>query len=103
MVVATLKEFGTGQVTLPKEWRDKFDTHHYLARETNQGLLLEPILYDEEGIEVVEDSKGLHFPKGIPAGLLARQLEQAYAEIHQVPSKTAQRPSGKGSRGRSKN
>lgn len=39
----TLKSFNTGQVTLPKKWRDKFETRNFIATETEEGLLIKPI------------------------------------------------------------
>ncbi|MDR1987812.1 MAG: AbrB/MazE/SpoVT family DNA-binding domain-containing protein [Candidatus Peribacteria bacterium] len=32
----TLKLFNTGQVTLPKSWRDKYNTNNFLAIETQK-------------------------------------------------------------------
>ncbi|PTT75195.1 MULTISPECIES: AbrB/MazE/SpoVT family DNA-binding domain-containing protein [unclassified Chryseobacterium] len=40
----TLKSFNSGQVTLPKKWRDQFDTDLFIAEETKEGLLIKPIL-----------------------------------------------------------
>ena len=40
----TLKSFNSGQVTLPKKWRDQFDTSLFIAEETKEGLLIKPIL-----------------------------------------------------------
>ncbi|MFC1798024.1 AbrB/MazE/SpoVT family DNA-binding domain-containing protein [Patescibacteria group bacterium] len=39
----TLKTFNTGQITLPKKWRDKFETKNFMATETEEGLLIKPI------------------------------------------------------------
>ena len=39
----TLKLFNTGQVTLPKNWRNKFDTKNFIAEETDKWLLIRPI------------------------------------------------------------
>ncbi len=65
MASYTLKKFNTGQITLPKRWRDKYDTSNFIGKETKDGLLIKPIL---EGKEVVfyenDDEKGLVFPKG---------------------------------------
>jgi hypothetical protein len=36
--------WGQGAVTLPKKWRSQFDTKHFLAMETSEGLLIQPIL-----------------------------------------------------------
>jgi len=32
----TLKSFNTGQITLPKKWREKFETKNFMAIETNE-------------------------------------------------------------------
>ena len=40
----TLKLFNTGQITLPKDWRSKFDTKNFLAKETKDWLLIQPII-----------------------------------------------------------
>jgi len=32
----TLKSFNTGQITLPKAWRSRFDTKIFLAEETDK-------------------------------------------------------------------
>lgn len=108
MVVTTLKEFGTGQVTLPKEWREKFETRHYLARETKYGLLIEPILLpDDEDypVELTEypDGARLHFPQGIPASVLAKQLRQANEELSKVSKKTSKKTKGKARKSDRKN
>lgn len=39
----TLKRFNTWQITLPKKWRDRFDTKNFIATETEEGLLIKPI------------------------------------------------------------
>jgi len=51
-MITILKEFGRGQVTLPKRWRDRFDTNVYVAKETSQGLLIVP--FSDETIQVDE-------------------------------------------------
>ncbi len=39
----TLKSFNTGQITLPKAWRSRFDTKIFLAEETDKWLLIKPL------------------------------------------------------------
>ena len=39
----TLKSFNTGQITLPKKWREQFETQHFIATETENGLLIQPL------------------------------------------------------------
>lgn len=80
----TLKVFGKGQVTLPKEWRSKYDTDQFMAIETPQGLLIkpiEPVVYFEDG-----DSFGLEFPTGVSAKELAADLAH---ELTQDSAKTS--------------
>lgn len=38
--------FNTGQVTLPKKWRDKYPAKKYIARPQGNKLVLEPIKRD---------------------------------------------------------
>ena len=51
-MISILKEFGKGQVTLPKKWRDKFSTKVYMAKETSQGLLIVP--FTDESVKIDE-------------------------------------------------
>ncbi|MDR0282774.1 MAG: hypothetical protein LBI53_05870 [Candidatus Peribacteria bacterium] len=54
----TLKLFNTGQVTLPKTWRSKYATEHFLATETKHGLLIKPIIANDDfGVENIICSK----------------------------------------------
>lgn len=39
----TLKLFNTWQVTLPKKWREKYNTKNFIAEETEEGLLIKPL------------------------------------------------------------
>ena len=51
-MITILKEFGRGQVTLPKKWRERFNTKVYIAKNTSQGLLIIP--FTESAIKVDE-------------------------------------------------
>ena len=42
----TLKSFNTGQITLPKARRSKFATKNFIAEEQEDGLLIKPLLAD---------------------------------------------------------
>jgi hypothetical protein len=78
MSTYTLKLFNTGQITLPKAWRDKQKTKHFIARETKKGLLIEPI--KDEDIEVIpyetDKEVGLIFPKGIDPRILINKIKE---------------------------
>ena len=52
-MISILKEFGRGQITLPKKWRDRFDTKVFIAKETSQGLLIIP--FHDETVRVNEE------------------------------------------------
>jgi len=51
-MITILKEFGRGQVTLPKKWRERFNTKVYIAKTTSQGLLIMP--FTESTVSVDE-------------------------------------------------
>lgn len=75
MVKETLNLWGKGAVTLPKEWRDRYPTTHFMAVEVPEGLLIKPIV-DIEYYESEDGTVGLRFPMGIEAGSLADRLEE---------------------------
>jgi len=52
----TLKSFNTGQITLPKKWRNKFDTKNFIATETEEWLLIKPI--DNNEVVYYENNEG---------------------------------------------
>jgi len=71
--------FNSGQVTLPKKWREQFDTRKFIAEETTEGLLIKPLqeaVYYED-----EESFGLHFPMGISADELEKKLKEANEKL----------------------
>lgn len=78
--MTTLKTFGKGQVTLPKAWREKVGAEFFVAEETPQGLLIKPIV-ESTYYEIDEENFGLHFPQGISASKLAKELKKANAKI----------------------
>lgn len=52
MKTHNLKLFNTGQVTLPKSRRQQFDTNLFLAEETEQGLIIKPIINKTENSDL---------------------------------------------------
>lgn len=67
--------FNTGQVTLPKKWRSKFNTTYFFAKETKDGLLIQPLLDDQEVVEYEnEKESGVIFPKGIDPQVLIDKI-----------------------------
>lgn len=74
LVSETLKLWENGAITLPKEWRRRYPTKHFLAEEDERGnLIIKPIV-DSQYYEMPDGSFGLTFPTGIEAGKLAGLL-----------------------------
>ncbi len=72
--ISTAKIFGTGQITLPKKWRNKINTKNVIIEEVPQGLLIKPLtssLY----YEMDEENFGINFPLGIKAEDLVKKLK----------------------------
>lgn len=59
-MISILKEFGRGQVTLPKKWREKYKTKVYIAKDTKQGLLIVPLTDNSIKIDEKELNKEMH-------------------------------------------
>lgn len=74
------KIFGTGQVTLPKKWRDKINTKNVVIEEVPQGLLIKP-LTEVFAYDIDDGNFGLSFPLGIEAKKLAEDLKKADEEL----------------------
>ncbi len=72
----TLKVFNTGQITLPKKWRNKFATKNFLARETKEGLLIQPI--QDDWVVYYEDKNGfgLYSESGINPEILIEKIKK---------------------------
>lgn len=69
--------FNTGQVTLPKKWRDKFKVQNFIAKETDEGLLIQP-LKEQSTVEYYENEEefGLVFPQGIDPQVLIDKCKE---------------------------
>jgi len=52
----TLKSFNTWQITLPKKWREKYNTKNFLAEETEAWLLIKP-LWNKDDIIYYENNE----------------------------------------------
>jgi len=44
----TLKLFNTGQVTLPKKWREKYNVKNFIAIEKEDWLLIKPLIEEKK-------------------------------------------------------
>lgn len=51
-----LQATSRGQVTLPKGWRDKFDTNYYVVQIENDKLIFQPLSKEKTLKDEVEES-----------------------------------------------
>lgn len=79
--LTTAKIFGTGQITLPKKWRQKIKAKNVIIEEIPQGLLIKPLVQSLY-YEIDEENFGVNFPLGIEAGELAKELKKANGKLH---------------------
>lgn len=80
MISQTLSLWDNGAVTLPKKWRDRYPTKHFIAEEQQNGTLnIRPIL-DFEYWEKKDGSFGLHIPNG---GMPMEQFAALFKEAHE--------------------
>lgn len=70
------KIFGTGQVTLPKKWREKVKTKNVIIEELPEGLLIRPLV-SSFFYEVDDENFGINFPLGVKADIALKNLKKA--------------------------
>ena len=73
-----LKTFNTGQITLPKKWRDRVGTKTFIAEERPEGLLIRPVGASTEWNVVYYESKdgfGLYSENGIDPETIIRNIK----------------------------
>lgn len=87
MKTYTLKIFNTGQVTLPKVWRDKFETKNLIAEETDKGLLIKPLQKDEVIYYEDKDGIGLYCEKGLPVDQIISKIKAIHGSDRKVLAK----------------
>ena len=51
-----LQSTSRGQVTLPKDWRDQFDTNYFEAEFDGETLILKPLKKNKSFSEAIESS-----------------------------------------------
>lgn len=82
--------WGQGAVTLPKAWRDQFDTKHFMAVVTPDGLLIKPIVFTEY-YEKSPTHVGVRFPMGIGVGELYERVKKINAKLNREERATKRR------------
>jgi len=81
MISQALSLWGKGAITLPKAWRERFETKHFIAKENERGNLEIIPIVDMEYWEDDKGNFGLRFPQGIEAGELLKLLNEAEKRI----------------------
>lgn len=81
MISEILNLWSNGAITLPKEWRERYKTKHFIAKENERGNLEIMPVVDCEYYEDDKGNFGLRFPNGIEAGELLRLLDETEAKI----------------------
>lgn len=74
----TLKLFNTGQITLPKSWRSKCETKHYIATETKEGLLIQPLRDKEVVYFENKEGFGLYCDSGLPVDDIISKIKKIH-------------------------
>ena len=81
MTSETLTLWENGAVTLPKEWRERYGTRHFLAKENERGYLVIMPIIDVEYYEEPDGTCGLRFPSGIEMGEFAELWKQGMRTV----------------------
>ncbi|MDD5731460.1 MAG: AbrB/MazE/SpoVT family DNA-binding domain-containing protein [Patescibacteria group bacterium] len=87
MQTYTLKIFNTGQVTLPKVWRDRVGTKNLVAEETDEGLLIKPLQIDDIVYYQSKDGFGLYCEKGLPVDKIISKIKNIHGSDRKVLKK----------------
>jgi len=72
----TLTMFNTGQVTLPKKWRNKFETKKFIAKETPEWLLIKPLVEDNSVFYENEEWFGVYSPAGMDPEQIISEIKK---------------------------
>ena len=77
----TLKMFNSGQITLPKKWRSKYKTKHFMAKVKGDTLVIEPVRKDETVYYELEDgSFGLYCESGLDVDAIQKEIRRLNKE-----------------------
>lgn len=76
-MIHTLSMFNTGQVTLPKSWREKHKTRKFIAEETADGaLIIRPLDKDKTVYYESKDGFGLYCADGLDSDKILAQIKK---------------------------
>lgn len=68
--------FNTGQITLPKKWREKWDVTKFIAEETEEGLLIKPLKKDETVYYEDKNGLGIYCEEGLDTNKIVKTIEK---------------------------
>ncbi len=74
----TLKLFNTGQVTLPKHWREKYQTKNFIAKDTREGLLVQHLLENKVVYFEKKDGFGIYCESGISIDDMVSKIKKIH-------------------------
>lgn len=77
--------FNTGQITLPKKWREKHKADKFIAEETAEGLLIKPIQKDETVYYESRNGFGIYSEKGLDINKFIKAIEIIEKEDGKIP------------------
>lgn len=70
-----------GQITIPKEWRDQFNTDNFLLQMDRHTIVIKPILIEDlEAEEVVFDADRDNGGKGVSPDEMIKMLRKIQNE-----------------------
>lgn len=79
MASKVVKATTKGQVTLPKAWRDQFETDNFLLIMRSKQIVIKPLYleehYDEAGEEVIFDAYRDNDGKGVDPEEIIKMIE----------------------------
>jgi len=77
MNMKVVKSTTKGQITLPKNWRNKFDTDNFLLEIASGKIIIKPIRIEElQDEEVIFDADRDNNGAGIPVGDMIKMLKK---------------------------
>ena len=76
MPTKILKATSKGQVTLPKKWRQRFDTDNFFAEIEADRIIIKPLELEDENWETVFDANRHNNGKGISVEDMIKSLKK---------------------------
>ena len=75
MTIKILKATSKGQITLPKQWRESFDSDNFLAEIDQDKIIIKPLDIDQSQWEAIFDADRDNKGEGIQIDDLIKKLK----------------------------